>query len=131
MNGKSGLLVGKCLSQLSLTVPPPAYPRSSCSSSELSLSSACSEFSSGSYTWNEGHSCEKKVRPPYSTPTKTRGTHSLLEILITRTVLTRCQYEHINNPNTLAGAQLWYMLTSFVCLPNDSACLSVRVSGAV
>uniref|UniRef100_A0A665WHJ9 Nck-associated protein 5 C-terminal domain-containing protein n=1 Tax=Echeneis naucrates TaxID=173247 RepID=A0A665WHJ9_ECHNA len=54
LNGKA-----KCLSQLSLTAPPPAYPRSSCSSSELSLSSACSEFSSGSYTWNDGRSCGK------------------------------------------------------------------------
>ncbi|KAM4711114.1 LOW QUALITY PROTEIN: nck-associated protein 5-like [Anableps anableps] len=51
--------VAKCLSQLSLTVPPPIYPRSSCSSSEISLSSACSEFSSGSYTWNDGRSCGK------------------------------------------------------------------------
>uniref|UniRef100_A0A673YHS0 NCK associated protein 5 n=1 Tax=Salmo trutta TaxID=8032 RepID=A0A673YHS0_SALTR len=41
----------------SLTVQAPVYPRSSCSSSELSLSSACSEYSSGSYTWNEGRSC--------------------------------------------------------------------------
>uniref|UniRef100_A0A0F8AZ08 Nck-associated protein 5 n=1 Tax=Larimichthys crocea TaxID=215358 RepID=A0A0F8AZ08_LARCR len=59
LNGKAGLPVAKCLSQLSLTVPAPVYPRSSCSSSELSLSSACSEFSSGSYTWNDGRSCEK------------------------------------------------------------------------
>ncbi|XP_069377087.1 nck-associated protein 5-like isoform X3 [Paralichthys olivaceus] len=58
-NGKSGLPVTKCLSQLSLTVAAPVYPRSSCSSSELSLSSACSEFSSGSYTWNDGRSCGK------------------------------------------------------------------------
>ncbi|KAM4560379.1 nck-associated protein 5-like isoform 3-T3 [Odontesthes bonariensis] len=58
-NGKTGLPVAKCLSQLSLTVPAPLYPRSSCSSSELSLSSACSEFSSGSYTWNDGRSCGK------------------------------------------------------------------------
>ncbi|XP_058468482.1 nck-associated protein 5-like isoform X2 [Solea solea] len=58
-NGKAGLPVAKCLSQLSLTVSAPAYPRSSCSSSELSLSSACSEFSSGSYTWNDGRSCGK------------------------------------------------------------------------
>ncbi|XP_034533894.1 nck-associated protein 5-like [Notolabrus celidotus] len=56
LNGKAGLPVAKCLSQLSLTVPAPVYPRSSCSSSELSLSSACSEFSSGSYTWNDGRS---------------------------------------------------------------------------
>ncbi|XP_067356812.1 nck-associated protein 5-like isoform X1 [Channa argus] len=59
LNGKAGLPVAKCLSQLSLTVAAPAYPRSSCSSSELSLSSACSEFSSGSYTWNDGRSCGK------------------------------------------------------------------------
>uniref|UniRef100_UPI003AAC1F05 nck-associated protein 5-like n=1 Tax=Centroberyx gerrardi TaxID=166262 RepID=UPI003AAC1F05 len=59
LNGKAGLPVAKCLSQLSLTVPAPVYPRSSCSSSELSLSSACSEYSSGSYTWNDGRSCGK------------------------------------------------------------------------
>ncbi|XP_029926021.1 nck-associated protein 5-like isoform X2 [Myripristis murdjan] len=59
LNGKAGLPVMKCLSQLSLTVPAPTYPRSSCSSSELSLSSACSEYSSGSYTWNDGRSCGK------------------------------------------------------------------------
>uniref|UniRef100_A0A3B3DIH4 NCK associated protein 5 n=2 Tax=Oryzias melastigma TaxID=30732 RepID=A0A3B3DIH4_ORYME len=58
-NGKPGVPVAKCLSQLSLTAPAPIYPRSSCSSSELSLSSACSEFSSGSYTWNDGRSCGK------------------------------------------------------------------------
>lgn len=63
LNGKAGLPVAKCLSQLSLTVPAPVYPRSSCSSSELSLSSACSEFSSGSYTWNDGRSCGKMVKP--------------------------------------------------------------------
>ncbi|XP_068165404.1 nck-associated protein 5-like isoform X3 [Antennarius striatus] len=57
-NGKAGLPVAKCLSQSSLTAPP-VYPRSSCSSSELSLSSACSDFSSGSYTWNDGRSCGK------------------------------------------------------------------------
>ncbi|XP_055764006.1 nck-associated protein 5-like isoform X3 [Salvelinus fontinalis] len=59
LNGKAGLPVAKCLSQLSLTVQAPVYPRSSCSSSELSLSSACSEYSSGSYTWNDGRSCGK------------------------------------------------------------------------
>ncbi|XP_064826885.1 nck-associated protein 5-like isoform X2 [Oncorhynchus masou masou] len=59
LNGKAGLPVAKCLTQLSLTVQAPVYPRSSCSSSELSLSSACSEYSSGSYTWNEGRSCGK------------------------------------------------------------------------
>ncbi|XP_077370154.1 nck-associated protein 5-like isoform X2 [Festucalex cinctus] len=57
LNGKSGLAISKCVSQLSLTAPMPVYPRSSCSSSELSLSSACSELSSGSYTWNDGRSC--------------------------------------------------------------------------
>eukprot|EP00066_Takifugu_rubripes_P015467 XP_011604733.1 PREDICTED: nck-associated protein 5-like isoform X4 [Takifugu rubripes] len=58
LNRKAGLPVGTCLSQIA--VPPPMYPRSSCSSSELSLSSACSELSSGSYTWNDGRSCGKK-----------------------------------------------------------------------
>uniref|UniRef100_A0A8C4S8C5 Nck-associated protein 5 C-terminal domain-containing protein n=1 Tax=Erpetoichthys calabaricus TaxID=27687 RepID=A0A8C4S8C5_ERPCA len=58
---KSAIPVLKCHNQLSLTVPSQLYPRSSCSSSELSLSSACSEFSSGSYTWNDGKSCSKKV----------------------------------------------------------------------
>ncbi|XP_039611317.1 nck-associated protein 5-like isoform X2 [Polypterus senegalus] len=57
---KSAIPVLKCHNQLSLTVPSQLYPRSSCSSSELSLSSACSEFSSGSYTWNDGKSCSKK-----------------------------------------------------------------------
>ncbi|KAF7230150.1 nck-associated protein 5 isoform X3 [Nothobranchius furzeri] len=59
LHGKADLPASKCLSQLSLTAPAPVYPRSSCSSSELSLSSACSEFSSGSYTWNDGRSCGK------------------------------------------------------------------------
>ncbi|KAK1876622.1 hypothetical protein KUDE01_001945, partial [Dissostichus eleginoides] len=40
LNGKSGLPLAKCLSQLSLTAPPV-------------------EFSSGSYTWNDGRSCGK------------------------------------------------------------------------
>uniref|UniRef100_A0A665WGE1 Nck-associated protein 5 C-terminal domain-containing protein n=1 Tax=Echeneis naucrates TaxID=173247 RepID=A0A665WGE1_ECHNA len=71
LNGKA-----KCLSQLSLTAPPPAYPRSSCSSSELSLSSACSEFSSGSYTWNDGRSCGKMVNPLYSIKPGAHG-HSI------------------------------------------------------
>lgn len=57
--GKPGVPVAKCLSQLSLSAPLPVYPRSSCSSSEISLSSACSEFSSGSYTWNDGRSAGK------------------------------------------------------------------------
>ncbi|MBN3326854.1 NCKP5 protein, partial [Atractosteus spatula] len=58
-NVKPGISIMKCQSQLSLTVPTQLYPRSSCSSSELSLSSACSEYSSGSCTWNDGKSCSK------------------------------------------------------------------------
>nr|XP_006003089.1 PREDICTED: nck-associated protein 5 isoform X1 [Latimeria chalumnae] len=58
-NVKSGIPVLKCQSQLNLTRPSRLYPRSSCSSSELSLSSACSEYSSGSYTWNDGKTCSK------------------------------------------------------------------------
>ncbi|RXM98778.1 Nck-associated protein 5, partial [Acipenser ruthenus] len=59
-NVKSEIPVFKCQSQLGLTVPTQLYPRSSCSSSELSLSSACSEYSSGSYTWNDGKLCSKR-----------------------------------------------------------------------
>ncbi|KAK0145005.1 Nck-associated protein 5 [Merluccius polli] len=55
LNGKAGLPV----SQLSLAMPMAVYQHSSCSSSELSLSSACSDFSSGSFTWNEGRSFGK------------------------------------------------------------------------
>ncbi|KAL8183232.1 UNVERIFIED_CONTAM: hypothetical protein K2H54_026129 [Gekko kuhli] len=60
-NMKSGVPSLKCQSQLNLTGPNRVYPRSSCSSSELSLSSACSEYSSGSScTWNDGRTCNKK-----------------------------------------------------------------------
>lgn len=59
---KSTIPVLKCHSQLNVTGPSRLYPRSSCSSSELSLSSACSEYSSGSsYTWNDGKTCSKRV----------------------------------------------------------------------
>ncbi|KAJ8255205.1 hypothetical protein GJAV_G00202250 [Gymnothorax javanicus] len=60
-DGKAGVPFRRLSNQLSLTVPGGMFgcPRSSCSSSELSLSSACSEFSSGSYTWNEGRSSGK------------------------------------------------------------------------
>lgn len=55
-NGKAGLPVGRWPSLLSLTCP-----RSSCSGSgsEASLSSACSEYSSGSHTWAEGRGSSK------------------------------------------------------------------------
>ncbi|KAJ1190076.1 hypothetical protein NDU88_006815 [Pleurodeles waltl] len=57
---KSGIPTIKCHSQLHTTGPSRLYPRSSCSSSELSLSSACSEYSSGSScTWNDGKTCSK------------------------------------------------------------------------
>ncbi|XP_062435070.1 nck-associated protein 5 [Rhea pennata] len=60
-NVKSSIPVLKCQSQLNMTGPSRLYPRSSCSSSELSLSSACSEYSSGSsYTWNDGKTCSKR-----------------------------------------------------------------------
>ncbi|XP_028939503.1 nck-associated protein 5 [Antrostomus carolinensis] len=60
-NVKSSIPVLKCQSQLNMTGPSCLYPRSSCSSSELSLSSACSEYSSGSsYTWNDGKTCSKR-----------------------------------------------------------------------
>ncbi|KFW94139.1 Nck-associated protein 5, partial [Phalacrocorax carbo] len=60
-NVKSSIPMLKCQSQLNMTGPSRLYPRSSCSSSELSLSSACSEYSSGSsYTWNDGKTCSKR-----------------------------------------------------------------------
>ncbi|NXI72864.1 NCKP5 protein, partial [Anseranas semipalmata] len=60
-NVKSSIPVLKCQSQSNTTGPSRLYPRSSCSSSELSLSSACSEYSSGSsYTWNDGKTCSKR-----------------------------------------------------------------------
>ncbi|XP_069791308.1 nck-associated protein 5 isoform X2 [Narcine bancroftii] len=58
-NTPSNVSVLKCQSQLNLTVPSQLYPRSSCSS-ELSISSACSEHSSGSCTWNERRTCSKR-----------------------------------------------------------------------
>uniref|UniRef100_A0A670Z589 NCK associated protein 5 n=1 Tax=Pseudonaja textilis TaxID=8673 RepID=A0A670Z589_PSETE len=48
------------MSSLNGIGPHQVYPRSSCSSSELSLSSACSEYSSSS-SWNDGKACKKKV----------------------------------------------------------------------
>ncbi|KAJ3591709.1 hypothetical protein NHX12_006841, partial [Muraenolepis orangiensis] len=54
-NGRSGIPAGRWPSLLSLTCP-----RSSCSGSELSLSSTCSEYSSGSHTWAEGRGSSKQ-----------------------------------------------------------------------
>uniref|UniRef100_A0A670Z7R6 NCK associated protein 5 n=1 Tax=Pseudonaja textilis TaxID=8673 RepID=A0A670Z7R6_PSETE len=59
-NMKSGIPALKCQNQLNGIGPHQVYPRSSCSSSELSLSSACSEYSSSS-SWNDGKACKKKV----------------------------------------------------------------------
>ncbi|XP_078084256.1 nck-associated protein 5 [Mustelus asterias] len=59
-NTPTNIPILKCQSQVNLAVPSQLYPRSSCSSSELSLSSACSEHSSGSFTWNEGKTCSKR-----------------------------------------------------------------------
>uniref|UniRef100_A0A8C5TNI8 NCK associated protein 5 n=2 Tax=Malurus TaxID=55806 RepID=A0A8C5TNI8_9PASS len=59
-NVKSSIPALKCQSQLNMTGSSRLYPRSSCSSSELSLSSACSEYSSGSsYTWNDGKTSKR------------------------------------------------------------------------
>ncbi|XP_026152302.1 nck-associated protein 5-like [Mastacembelus armatus] len=54
-NGKASIPAGRWPSLLSLTCP-----RSSGSGSELSLSSACSEHSSGSHTWAEGRGFSKQ-----------------------------------------------------------------------
>ncbi|XP_061548780.1 LOW QUALITY PROTEIN: nck-associated protein 5-like [Phycodurus eques] len=54
-NGKVGIAAGRWPSLLSLTCP-----RSSGSGSDLSLSSAGSEYSSGSHTWAEGRGLSKQ-----------------------------------------------------------------------
>ncbi|KAM9851156.1 nck-associated protein 5-like [Aulostomus maculatus] len=56
-NGKAGIPAGRWPSLLSLTCPRSS---GSGSSSELSLSSACSEYSSGSHTWAEGRGLSKQ-----------------------------------------------------------------------
>ncbi|XP_038575512.1 nck-associated protein 5-like isoform X2 [Micropterus salmoides] len=57
-NGKAGIPAGRWPSLLSLTCPRSSGSGSS--SSELSLSSACSEYSSGSHTWAEGRGFSKQ-----------------------------------------------------------------------
>ncbi|XP_070694348.1 nck-associated protein 5-like [Pempheris klunzingeri] len=56
-NGKAGIPAGRWPSLLSLTCPRSS---GSGSSSELSLSSACSEYSSGSHTWADGRGFSKQ-----------------------------------------------------------------------
>ncbi|XP_028992712.1 nck-associated protein 5-like isoform X3 [Betta splendens] len=56
-NGKAGVAAGRWPSLLSLTCPRSS---GSGSGSELSLSSACSEYSSGSHTWAEGRGLSKQ-----------------------------------------------------------------------
>ncbi|XP_042350546.1 nck-associated protein 5-like isoform X2 [Plectropomus leopardus] len=56
-NGKASIPAGRWPSLLSLTCPRSS---GSGSSSELSLSSACSEYSSGSHTWAEGRGFSKQ-----------------------------------------------------------------------
>ncbi|KAM6178315.1 nck-associated protein 5 [Rhynchocyon petersi] len=60
LNGKSGTPTLKCPG-LGVTVPNHLCPANSCSSSELSLTSTCSEYSSGSsYTWHDGKTPSKR-----------------------------------------------------------------------
>ncbi|KAM7105526.1 nck-associated protein 5 isoform 3-T5 [Molossus nigricans] len=60
LSAKSGAPALKCPG-LGVVVPGHLCPRSSCSSSELSLSSTCSEYSSGSsYTWHDGKNLRKR-----------------------------------------------------------------------
>ncbi|XP_053453930.1 nck-associated protein 5 isoform X1 [Nycticebus coucang] len=60
LNAKSGTPALKCPG-LGIVVPGHLCPRNSCSSSELSLSSTCSEYSSGSsYTWHDGKNLRKR-----------------------------------------------------------------------
>ncbi|XP_019523089.1 PREDICTED: nck-associated protein 5 [Hipposideros armiger] len=61
LNAKSGTLALKCPG-LGVVIPGHLCPRNSCSSSELSLSSTCSEYSSGSsYTWHDGKNLRKRL----------------------------------------------------------------------
>ncbi|XP_058405729.1 nck-associated protein 5 [Diceros bicornis minor] len=61
LNAKSGTPALKCPG-LGVVIPGHLCPRNSCSSSsELSLSSTCSEYSSGSsYTWHDGKNFRKR-----------------------------------------------------------------------
>nr|XP_044624978.1 nck-associated protein 5 isoform X2 [Equus asinus] len=60
LNAKSGTPALKCPG-LGVVIPGHLCPRNSCSSSELSLSSTCSEYSSGSsYTWHDGKNLRKR-----------------------------------------------------------------------
>ncbi|XP_053522776.1 nck-associated protein 5 isoform X3 [Artibeus jamaicensis] len=60
LNTKSGIPALKC-SGPGVVTPAHLCPRNSCSSSELSLSSTCSEYSSGSsYTWHDGKNVGKR-----------------------------------------------------------------------
>ncbi|XP_040827416.1 nck-associated protein 5 isoform X2 [Ochotona curzoniae] len=62
LNAKSGIPTLKCPS-LGIVVPGHLCPRNSCSSSELSLSSTCSEYSSSSsYTWHDGKNLRKMIK---------------------------------------------------------------------
>ncbi|KAM5327917.1 nck-associated protein 5 isoform 1-T1 [Glossophaga mutica] len=59
-NTKSGTPALKCPG-LGVVTPVHLCPHNSCSSSELSLSSTCSEYSSGSsYTWHDGKNIRKR-----------------------------------------------------------------------
>uniref|UniRef100_A0A8D1DZB8 NCK associated protein 5 n=1 Tax=Sus scrofa TaxID=9823 RepID=A0A8D1DZB8_PIG len=61
LNSKPGAPALKC-SGIGVAIPGHLCPRNSCSSSELSLSSTCSEYSSSSsYTWHDGKNVRKKV----------------------------------------------------------------------
>ncbi|XP_059022672.1 nck-associated protein 5 isoform X4 [Mustela lutreola] len=65
LSAKSGVPALKCPG-LGVVIPGRLCPRNSCSSSELSLSSTCSEYSSGSsHTWHDGKNLRKRVRPPF------------------------------------------------------------------
>ncbi|XP_041662544.1 nck-associated protein 5-like [Cheilinus undulatus] len=63
-NGKAGIPAGRWPSLLSLTCPRSS---GSGSGSELSISSACSEYSSGSHTWAEGRGFSKQCAKRMST----------------------------------------------------------------
>uniref|UniRef100_A0A673TEI9 NCK associated protein 5 n=1 Tax=Suricata suricatta TaxID=37032 RepID=A0A673TEI9_SURSU len=62
LNAKPGAPALKCPG-FGIVIPGHPCPRNSCSSSELSLSSTCSENSSGSsHTWHDGKNLRKRIK---------------------------------------------------------------------
>lgn len=89
-NGKASIPAGRWPSLLSLTCPRSS---GSGSGSELSLSSACSEYSSGSHTWAEGRGSSKQVCiiHPFSVVCAAETSHSITISLLVKN-LSECHW---------------------------------------